>query len=46
MISSVDYVVAVGHASGLVSVFQLLSLTTKTNSTVMTVVLLTLLVHV
>jgi len=34
MVNSVDYVVGVGHASGLVNIYQLQSRTVRTNNTV------------
>jgi len=37
MVSSVEYVVAVGHASGLISVFQLPSAIPRANNSVMIV---------
>jgi len=44
MISSVDYVIAIGHASGLISVFQLPSVIYKPNNEVVVVTLLMLIV--
>ena len=46
MVNSVDCVVAVGHTSGLVSIFQLPSVIHRTNNVVMIVVIVILLCHV
>jgi len=42
MVNSVDCVVAVGHASGLVSIFQLPSVIPRTNNVVMIIAILIL----